>query len=129
MSDIINIRMKAESSARREIYKKITSRCKDLPRSLHVTAQEFISICNQSDISLRAHVAAWAPSDTRVVVPNPQGLELVEKLLNAIDIIEKRDKQNAQLRDENNTLRRKLAIERIRNDEILKKIGTMNHVH
>ena len=129
MSDIIDIRKKAESSARREIYKKINSRCKDLPRAWHITAQEFISICNQSDIGLRATVADWAPDDTRVVRPNQQGLELVEKLLNAIDIIEKRDKQNDQLRDENNTLRRKLAEERLKNLELTKKLESLNDVH
>lgn len=129
MGDIIDIRKKTESSARREIYKKIDSRCKDMPRAWHITAQEFISICNQSDISFRADVADWASDDARVARPNQQCLELVEKLLNAIDIIEKRDRHAEQLKDENNTLRRKLAEERLKNVEILKKIGTMNHVH
>ncbi len=129
MSDIIDIRKKAESSARREIYKKINSRCKDLPRAWHITAQEFIAICNQSDISFRADVADWASDDARVARPNQQCLELVEKLLNAIDIIEKRDATIAQLKERDRLGAAKLIAERIKNLELTKKLESLNDAH
>lgn len=126
MSDI-DITRKASSSARREIMKKINSRVRDMPTTSVVVVQEYVSLSNLTDVTHREDAASWL--DTYGCPINTDATKLAEKLINAIDIIEKRDRYAELLKDENNTLRRKLAEERLKNVEILKKIGTMNHVH
>lgn len=121
MSDIIDIRKTTDSHNRRKIYKNINSRCKDLPRSKNTVAQEFIAICNQSDLNFRAKVAGWASKDALDYRHNEQCLEVVEKLLNAIDIIEKRDSTIKGMKEAYRLVMTKLCLERMENIELKKK--------
>jgi len=87
-----------DTTGRRSIFKKLSSIIQQNPKDVEDVLQEYVSILNVSDHKQRDHLdntSLFVPLLKRMPDIRSYDIEMMDRLLRALELIQKRDRQLA----------------------------------